>query len=240
MIDWSEAQDAYESERDQQLEEEHRPQLDKEQAMRPTKMSIEYPDGSGETWLPDGGWKKNEPTQAEKFHDFIDKEAIRYANLLAALNDSQRGVKTLDGKPFVLEHSGGGMTHAGWYMADPDDPSGPALASVLIDDNQEGIMTGAYVGEEQVMPYLDTYVLARTVEGLSGMNLHEVVLRAQIAMRKVDEYLNCTHPEPHKVLTDDWSEDQEVMARVVQCPKCERTGTFMGTLEFTDDENWYW
>ena len=125
-------------------------------------------------------------------------------------------------------------------MADPDDPSGPALANILIDDNKEGIMTGAYVGEEQVMPYLDTYVLARTVEGLSGMNLHEVVLRAQIAMRKVDEYLNCTHPEPHKVLEDDWFEDQEVMARMVQCPKCERTGAFTGTLEFVDDENWSW
>ena len=69
----------------------------------------------------------------------------------------------------------------------------------------------------------------------------EVVHRARFAMLKVQEYLHCTHPEPHKVLNEDtWWEDEEVMSRRVQCTVCERTLRLAGHLKYDADGEWEW
>ena len=117
--------------------------------------------------------------RADAFATYLDREAARYADLLNALND---GVPVPNGK-WILDQTGGGMTHAAWYGT-ADKP-----AWVAIDDNDQYITIGAYVGDEvNEMVYDETLYTDSAVENLTSDEAAQILVYTDQALHAVLAY----------------------------------------------------
>lgn len=159
-----------------------------------TKVTVTYDDGSNTTLEGYRGYTTAD-YQASIIHNtrygmYMDKEEERYETLIDHLN---MGVGTPNDTSFFLDQTGGGMTHAGWYHGEVDDPD--KFAWVAIDDNNEGIMIGAYVGED-LCDDVYSHVLwpgtERNVEDLGAYEVSLVVEHARAAVAAVAAHLAAT------------------------------------------------
>ena len=214
---------AYESWVDQHLEQEGTmPKVE--------KMTIQYDDGTGETWHQDGGWAHD----PNPIHAILKAEAERYQPLIVALN---WGAPLWGPAEWEFETSGGGLTHA---TASWVDTNGDRSAWIAIDDNNGDVMIGAYWGPEiEDMVFEAHLVEGERIESFGPARRGLIAAKASMAVAAIKTLINCGHTE-HDLIEETWHEDDETMEQVRKCRVCGRQATMLGTLvyEMPDRKDW--